>query len=74
VDYQKFFAEVTEWINQVNQMVVQHGMESDQFWNWVTQSMGEFGNKYANNKLVVKQMAMLYQWLEEVYAEGRNNK
>ena len=38
MDYQKFFAEVAEWINQVNQM------------------------------------AMLFQWPEEVYSEGGNSK
>lgn len=74
MDYKAFFADIAEWINQVNQTAVKHGMESDQFWNWVTQSMGEIGNKYGNTKLVVKQMAMLYQWLEEVYVEGRNSK
>lgn len=74
MDYKSFYAEVAEWINQVNQQAVQHGMESDVFWNWVTQSMAEISTKHGNGKLVVKQMAMLYDWLEEVYAEGRNGK
>ena len=74
MDYNAFFADVAEWINQVNQMAVKHGMESIEFWNWVTSSMGEIGNKYGNSKLVVKQMAMLFDWLEEVYVEGRNQK
>lgn len=74
MDYKAFFADIADWINQVNQQAVQHGMGSNEFWKWVTHSMGEIGNKYGNNKLVVKQMAMLYEWLEEVYAEGRNGK
>lgn len=74
MDYKAFYAEIADWILQVNQQAVRHGMDSDAFWRWVTQSMAEIGNKYGNNKLVVKQMAMLYQWLEEVYAEGRVSK
>lgn len=74
MDYKAFYAEIADWINQVNQQAAQHGIDSNQFWQWVTKSMGEIGNKYGNAKLVVKQMAMLYEWLEEVYAEGRISK
>lgn len=74
MDYKAFFADVADWILQVNQQAVTHGMESDEFWNWVTQSMADIGNKYGNAEIVVKQMAMLYGWLEGVYAEGRNRK
>lgn len=74
MDYKTFFSDVADWINQVNQQAVAHGMESNAFWQWVAQSMTEISNKYGNTKIVVKQMAMLYDWLEEVYAEGRNSK
>lgn len=70
MDYQKFFAEVVDWINQVNQVAMQHGMDSDDFWKWVVKSTGVICDKYQNDKLVIKQMTMLYVWLEEVYAEG----
>lgn len=66
MDYKAFFAEVADWINQVNQQAVQHGMESEQFWVWVVRSTSEICEKHQNEKLVVKQMSMLYIWLEEV--------
>jgi hypothetical protein len=72
MDYQKFFSEVAEWIMQANQMAIKHGMDSDNFWNWVIHSTGEFGTRYKNNQLVIKQMAMLYEWLDDVYAKGMN--
>lgn len=72
MDYQKFYAEVVNWINQVNQMAMKHGMDSNGFWNWVTISTGEICNRYNNNPLVKKQMVMLYEWLDEVYSQGRN--
>lgn len=70
MDYQKFFNEVAEWINQSNRMAMKHGMNSDAFWNWVTSSTGEICIRYSNNPLVIKQMVMLYGWLEEVYEKG----
>lgn len=74
MDYKAFFAEVVEWISLVNQNAMKYGMDSDEFWQWVTKSMGEIGNKFNNNNLVVRQMAMLFEWLEDVYAEGRKGK
>lgn len=73
LDYQKFFNEVVEWINQCNQMAMQHGMDSDTFWNWVTYSIGEISNRYQNNQLVMNQMVMLFHWIEDIYAKGRQN-
>jgi len=72
MDYKAFYAEVADWILQVNQVAVQHGMDSIDFWNWVSSSMGQIANKYNNNKLVQKQMVMLFSWLEDVYAETKS--
>jgi hypothetical protein len=71
MDYKAFYAEVAEWIMQVNQMAMKYGMDSDAFWNWVTTSMGEIAERYKNNPLVVSQMAMLFEWLDDVYRKGR---
>lgn len=70
MDYQKFYADVVSWINQSNQLAIRHGLDSNEFWDWVMRSTGEVCNKYDNNDLVKKQMTMLFHWLEDVY-EGR---
>ncbi|MGM8213549.1 hypothetical protein ACLIBH_12300 [Virgibacillus sp. W0430] len=67
MDYQKFYAEVADWINQCNQMAVSHGMQSNEFWSWVMRSTGELSNKYQNNDLVKMQMIMLVDWLKGIY-------
>ncbi len=67
MDYKVFFADVANWINQVNQTAMQHGMHSDYFWLWVADSSGEMCRKYQNNELVKKQMRMLIDWLEEAF-------
>lgn len=71
MDYKSFYGEIADWIMQVNQVAVQHGMDSTEFWTWVTSSMGKIANKYNNNKLVQIQMVMLFSWLEDVYAETK---
>lgn len=72
MDYQKFYNEIVEWIMQVNQKAVQLGMESPEFWSWVMVSVGEFEVRYEKNKLVIKQMVMMVEWLEEIYFERKN--
>lgn len=69
MDYQAFYNEIVAWINQVNLMATKHGMHSNDFWTWVARSIGEMCNKYNNNPLVVKQMAMMYEWLDEIYMQ-----
>lgn len=72
MDYQKFYSEIVEWIMQVNQKAVQLGMESPEFWSWIMTSIGEFEVRYEKNKLVIKQMVMMVEWLEEIYFERKN--
>lgn len=69
MDYEKFFSEIAAWIQSVNQMATTHGMDSDPFWKYVMQSSREICERYGNNDLVLKQMVMLYAWLEDVYAQ-----
>lgn len=73
MDYQAFFNDVVKWINQTNELAMKYGMESNDFWSWVTRSTGELCNKYHNNSLVIKQMVMLHDWLEEIYFKNKNS-
>lgn len=71
MDYQQFYNEIVQWINQVNQKASQFGMENSEFWNWVMKSVTDFEIRYNKNKLVIKQMVMLVQWLEDIYYENK---
>lgn len=71
MDYQQFYNEVVNWILSANQMAIQHGLESEAFWNWVMASSAEMCRRYENNPLVLKQMVMLFEWLDDVYAKGK---
>lgn len=62
-----FFDEIKAWIHKCNTLAVEKGMDSDDFWNWVTLSIAEISERYNNNDLVKKQMIMLYEWLYDTY-------
>lgn len=71
MDYQKFYNEVVAWIAEVNNKAVQYGLSSNQFWDWVMQSVGQFEIRYNNNELVIKQMVMLVEWLMDMEKRSR---
>ncbi|MFH5185745.1 hypothetical protein ACHHV8_25565 [Paenibacillus sp. TAB 01] len=74
MDYKAFFADVLDWIGQANQAAMKHGMESPDFWAWVTESTGGLCRKYQDNRLAIKQMMTLVEWLEEVYEARKGIK
>lgn len=74
MDYKAFYEDVLSWIGQANQEAMKHGMHSESFWAWVTSSAGEICAKYQDNRLVIKQMMMLTEWLEEVYESRREQR
>ena len=67
MDYEAFFKDVVQWIGQVNQAALRYGMDQDEFWDWVVGSCSEMCKKYQDNRLVIKQMEMMVDWLDEVY-------
>lgn len=66
MDYKAFFTDVEAWIGQVNQAAMRYGMGNSEFWLWVADSCGKLCEKYQENRLVIKQMMMLVEWLEDV--------
>ncbi|NOV01360.1 hypothetical protein [Paenibacillus planticolens] len=74
MDYRLFFADVQEWISQANQAAMQYGMENPLFWQWVADSSGMLCKKYQENRIAIKQMMMLVEWLEEVYDSRRQQE
>lgn len=65
MNYQVFYAEVTEWIEQCNQQAKQHSINSVEFWNWVASSLGELCKRHNDHVLAKKQVVLLWDWLEE---------
>ncbi|MDK8193757.1 hypothetical protein QP794_27105 [Paenibacillus sp. UMB7766-LJ446] len=71
MDYQGFFWDMFLWTQSVNDAARQFGMQNPDFWKWVADSAGAICAKYDDNRLAVKQMVMMIEWLEEVYEKQR---
>ncbi|OPG94109.1 hypothetical protein B2I21_33095 [Chryseobacterium mucoviscidosis] len=71
MDYKAFFWDMFLWTQGVNDAARQFGMQSPDFWKWVADSGGAICRKYEDNRLAVKQMVMMIEWLEEVYEKQR---
>lgn len=74
MDYKAFFNDVVGWINQANQAATRYGMQKPDFWVWVADSSGELCRKYQDNRLAIKQMMMMVEWLEEVYEKNMGRR
>lgn len=72
MDYKKFYSEIADWIMQSNQAAMQYGMDSQEFWQWVMDSLAVICERYRNNSLVLEQAAMLHKWLNDFYVRGLN--
>ena len=67
MDYRAFYDDVIGWIASANLTASKLGMNNPDFWAWVADSASKLCQKYNENRLVIKQMMMLVEWMEEVY-------
>jgi hypothetical protein len=72
VNYEQFFNDVKSWIYECNDQAVKDGFMTDDFWNWVVQSLSDLTVKYNNVKLAMRQAEMLLDWLDEMWREIKN--
>ena len=71
MNYREFFQDVTAWMDQINELVKQHSILTDEYWDHVVKSAGELCNKYGNHPLAAAQMSMLIEYLEKQYKTVR---
>jgi hypothetical protein len=71
MDYKQFFGECAAWVLEVNKQAVKYGMDSDPFWQWIVKSSTEICERYDNKKLVINQMAMLVDWVQDIYRQSK---
>jgi len=65
MDYKQFFGDVVIWMAEANETASKVGMKSPAFWEWVSESSSQLCQKYQEHPLAVKQMVMMFEWLEE---------
>lgn len=69
MNYHAFFQDVISWMDNVNEVVKQHSIFTNEYWDYVIKTSGELCNKYGNHPLVVAQMGMLITYLDNVYKQ-----
>ena len=66
MNYIEFFeTEVPNWMRASNQKMQEVGFNTQAYWNWVVVSMAEIIKKYNNDRLVMNQFEMIFDWIEE---------
>lgn len=53
MDWRSFFDDLQKWMGASNEVMKKCPIESEEYWGWLYQSMGQLGNKYANHPLVL---------------------
>ncbi len=74
MDFHIFYQDVIKWMEANNQMIGQHGIQSDTYWDWVIGSVGYMCHKYDNHPLVQAQMYMFLNYLENSYKKAAGDK
>ncbi|MDK4352691.1 hypothetical protein M4I17_09800 [Enterococcus thailandicus] len=67
MNWSAFFSDLTDWMNQANQVLQRSPITSDEYWKWLVKTTGELGNKYNNHPLVVKFIATIIEYQDENY-------
>ena len=66
MNYIEFFEkEVPAWMRASNQKMQEVGFATEAYWIWCVTSMSEISKKYNDDRLVLNQFEMIFDWLEE---------
>ena len=65
LDYRAFYNDVVDWIYQSQEVERLKGFGTDEYMDWIVQSVVQICEKYHDDKFVQKQMRMLWQHIDD---------
>lgn len=65
LDYRAFYNDVVDWIYQAQEVERIKGFGTDEYMDWIVQSVVQICEKYNNDKFVHKQMRMLWNHIDD---------
>ena len=65
LDYRAFYQDVTDWIYQAQEVERIKGFGTDEYMDWIVQSVVQICEKYNDDKFVIKQMRMLWNHIDD---------
>ena len=65
LDYRAFYNDVVDWIYQAQEVERIKGFGTEEYMDWIVQSVVQICEKYNDDKFVLKQMRMLWQHIDD---------
>lgn len=65
LDYRAFYQDVVDWIYQSQEVERLKGFGTEEYMDWIVQSVVQICEKYNDDKFVLKQMRMLWQHIDD---------
>lgn len=65
LDYRAFYNDVVDWIYQSQEVERLKGFGTEEYMDWIVQSVVQICEKYNDDKFVLKQMRMLWQHIDD---------
>ena len=65
LDYRAFYNDIVDWIYQAQELERIKGFGTDEYMDWIVQSVVQICEKYNNDKFVHKQMRMLWNHIDD---------
>ena len=65
LDYRAFYNDIVDWIYQAQEVERIKGFGTDEYMDWIVQSVVQICEKYNNDKFVHKQMRMLWNHIDD---------
>ncbi|WP_424685128.1 hypothetical protein [Enterococcus sp.] len=70
MDWKAFFDDLQKWMAASNQVLQRCPFDSDDYWTWLVQSVGQLGNKYNNHPLVNGILSAVVKYQDDIYQES----
>lgn len=63
------FTDIKKWMEASNVMRQKHPITTDEYWDWLVQTLGYLGDKHGNHPIVLGFLTVLIKTQEESYKQ-----
>jgi len=69
MNWSDVFTDIQKWMDASNVIRVKHPITTDEYWDWLVQTIGYLGNKYDNHPVVLGFLTVLIGVQENSYKQ-----
>lgn len=74
MNWGNFFQDLQKWMQTSNEFMKKHPITSDEYWQWLVESLGMLGNKYNNHPVALRFILVLISIQDENYKIATRGK